>query len=198
MCRYYRLCGQFQLHDAWEPGLLIFGKFCKSCSKTALFLGSVLAVYQAVTSKIITYSTNTFNLCWWKGITAPPLMLTSRIKFWSKIKRILLSFGLWRSAVDLKLKLLSSFFNVVSELFRFNVSENRRSITLFWWGGGAFGGKKYLKNGKTFSKQVLYSLDKLRNHLSINLILSTFSRLKLEKLWVDFHWLIFSLLEVTA
>ena len=83
--------------------------------------------------------------------------------------------------MDLKLKLLSSFFNVVSELFRFNVSENRRSITLFW-GGGAFGGKKYLKNGKTFSKQVLYSLDKLRNHLSINLILSTFSRLKLEKL----------------
>ena len=130
-----------------------------------------------------------------------PLMLTSSIKFWLKIKRILLSFGLWRNAVDLKLKLLSSFFNVVSELFWFNVSENLRSITLFWGvglGGGAFGGKKYLKNGKTFSKQVLYSLDKLRNHLSINLILSTFSRLKLEKLWVDFHWLIFSLLEVTA
>ena len=52
--------------------------------------------------------------------------------------------------MDLKLKLLSSFFNVVSELFRFNVSENLRSITLFW--GGVFGGKKYLKNGKTFSK----------------------------------------------
>ena len=194
MCRYYRLCGQFQLHDAWEPGLLIFGKFFKSCSKTALFLGSVLAVYQAVTSKTITYSTNTFNLSWWKGITVPPLMLTSRIKFWSKIKRILLSFGLWTSAVDLKLKLLSCFFNVVSELFRFNVSENRRSITLFL----AFGDKKYFKNGKTFSKQVLYSLDKSRNHLSFNLILSTFSKLKLEKLWVNFHELIFSLLEVTA
>ena len=132
MCRYYRLCGQFLLHDAWEPGLLIFGKFRKSCSKTALFLGSVLAVYQAVTSKTIIYSTNTFNLSWWKGITVPPLMLTSRIKFWSKIKRILLSFGLWRSAVDLKLKLLYCFFNIVWELFRFNVSKNRRSITLFW------------------------------------------------------------------
>ena len=71
MCRYYRLCGQFLLHDAWEPGLLIFGKFRKSCSKTALFLGSVLAVYQAVTSKTIIYSTNTFNLSWWKGITVP-------------------------------------------------------------------------------------------------------------------------------
>ena len=123
-----------------------------------------------------------------------PLMLTSSIKFWLKIKRILLSFGLWRSAVDLKLKLLSCFFNVVSELFRFNVSENRRSITLFL----AFGDKTYLKNGKTFSKQVLYSLDKPRNHLSINLSLSTFSKLKLEKLWVNFHGLIFSLLEVTA
>ena len=125
---------------------------------------------------------------------SPPLMLTSSIKFWSKIKRILLSFGLWRSAVDLKLKLLSCFFNVVSELFRFNVSENRRSITLFL----AFGDKTYLKNGKKFSKQVLYSLDKPRNHLSINLSLSTFSKLKLEKLWVNFHGLIFSLLEVTA
>ena len=125
---------------------------------------------------------------------SPPLILTSRIKFWSKIKRILLSFGLLRSAVDLKLKLLSCFFNVVSELFRFNVSENRRSITLFL----AFGDKTYLKNGKTFSKQVLYSLDKPRNHLSINLSLSTFSKLKLEKLWVNFHGLIFSLLEVTA
>ena len=71
MCRYYRLCGKFLLHDAWEPGLLIFGKFRKSCSKTALFLGSVLAVYQAVTSKTIIYSTNTFNLSWWKGITVP-------------------------------------------------------------------------------------------------------------------------------
>ena len=80
--------------------------------------------------------------------------------------------------MDLKLKLLSCFFNVVSELFRFNVSENRRSITLFL----AFGDKTYLKNGKTFSKQVLYSLDKPRNHLSINLSLSTFSKLKLEKL----------------
>ena len=129
-----------------------------------------------------------------RDYSPPPLMLTSRIKFWSKIKRILLSFGLWRSAVDLKLKLLYCFFNIVWELFRFNVSKNRRSITLFL----AFGDKKYFKNGKTFSKQVLYSLDKSRNHLSFNLILSTFSKLKLEKLWVNFHGLIFSLLEVTA
>ena len=79
-------------------------------------------------------------------------MLTSSIKFWLKIKRILLSFGLWRNAVDLKLKLLSSFFNVVSELFRFNVSENLRSITLFWGvglgGGGRLGVKSTLKMEK--------------------------------------------------
>ena len=61
------------------------------------------------------------------------------------------------NAMDLKIELLSSFFNVISELFRFTVSENWRSIALFW---GNFGGKKYPKNAKTFLKHVLYSLDK--------------------------------------
>lgn len=48
--------------------------------------------------------------------------------------------------MDLNIKLLSSFFIRVSQLLRFNVTENWRSVTPFW---GKFRGNgviKVLKN----------------------------------------------------
>lgn len=57
-------------------------------------------------------------------------------------------------------KLISSFFDIVSELLRFNVFENGRSITLFWekffWGSTK--SPKMTKNGKTVSKHVFLLL----------------------------------------
>ena len=60
----------------------------------------------------------------------------------------MLNLALWSSAIGLEIKLLSCFFHIVSALLRFNVSEK--------------------------IEHVLYSLDKLRNHLSIKLIFSGF------------------------
>ena len=45
-----------------RQGVFKFGKFFKSFAGTALFLGSVLTVYQTATSKIITY------LSWGEGL----------------------------------------------------------------------------------------------------------------------------------
>lgn len=53
-----------------NQGVLIFVKFCESYSRTALFLGSGFVVYQAATSKTVTYSTNIFHLNWRKESTA--------------------------------------------------------------------------------------------------------------------------------
>ena len=67
--------------------------------------------------------------------------------------------------------MLSSFFDIISELLKFKVSENCKSVTLFW---GKFKGSnkfpKKPKNAKTVSKQ-----NTTRNYLlieSIDLVLS--------------------------
>ena len=49
-----------------RQGVFKFGKFFKSFAGTALFLGSVLTVYQTATSKIITY------LSWGEGLLLCP------------------------------------------------------------------------------------------------------------------------------
>lgn len=46
-----------------------------------------------------------------------------------------LNFALW-SAIGLKIKLLSSFFDIVAESLKFSLSENWKSITLLLVGFG--------------------------------------------------------------
>ena len=52
-----------------SQGVLISGKFFKSCSKAALFLRSGLAFYEAATSKAITYMTIKCNSSRGEGST---------------------------------------------------------------------------------------------------------------------------------
>ena len=108
---YWRLRGR---------GSFKFGKFFKSFAGTALFLGSVLTVYQTATSKIITY------LSWGEG-----LLLCSGIIFRGKLGWKS-KCTLWWSVTGLKIKLLSFLFHVVSDLLRFHVSETLSWSTIFW------------------------------------------------------------------
>ena len=103
-----------------RQGVFKFGKFFKSFAGTALFLGSVLTVYQTATSKIITY------LSWGEG-----LLLCSGIIFRGKLGWKS-KCTLWWSVTGLKIKLLSFLFHVVSDLLRFHVSETLSWSTIFW------------------------------------------------------------------
>ena len=93
-----------------SQGIFIFGKFLKSFSGTALFLGSGLTVYQAATSKTITHLKTTFNSSWGKRSTA---------LLWHHLQRVNLGWKptkltLWRNVTGTTIKVSSSFFHLES------------------------------------------------------------------------------------
>ena len=89
-----------------RQGVFKFGKFFKSFAGTALFLGSVLTVYQTATSKIIT------NLSWGEGLllcsgiifrgalassSVEKLGWKSKCTLWRSVTGQVIVFSLWCS-----------------------------------------------------------------------------------------------------
>ena len=108
-----------------RQGVFKFGKFFKSFAGTALFLGSVLTVYQTATSKIITYLVGEKD--YYSALASSSGVLWHHLQWRNWVENQNVLFG----GVSL-VKLLSFLFDVVSDLLRFHVSETLSWITIFW------------------------------------------------------------------